>query len=161
LARYQQDREDLLREATALVPRVELSVEGYQENIIIGFRKNGSLSIYFGPERVYHFNAQHQLRRAFIGGLLFKAEKGTLASLKRQRNAGQVQMLRHDLDQDETLQFTETAQQHLLRLAAALTENRFQLVGQVPTDTPLIDRIIAWSSALGRRIEIAEAPNVT
>ena len=161
MARHQQDREDLLREATALLPRVELSVDGYQENVIIGFRKNGSGSIYFGPDPVYHFNAQHQLRRAFIGGLLFKAEQGMLASLKRQRIAGQVQMLRHDLDQDETLQFTETAQQHLLRLAAALTENRFQLVGQMPTDTPLIGRIIAWSSALGRRIEIAEAPNVT
>ena len=42
MARRESDREDLLREATALVERAELTIEGFDEPIVVGFRRDGS-----------------------------------------------------------------------------------------------------------------------
>src|SRR5688572_26999220 len=69
MSRRESDREDLLREATALVERVELLVPGEGEPVVAGFRRDGSLSVFFGPEAVYQFNSAGELRRAFAGGL--------------------------------------------------------------------------------------------
>ena len=48
MARHEEDREDLLAEATALVERAELVVEGAAESVVIGFRRDGCASIYCG-----------------------------------------------------------------------------------------------------------------
>ena len=51
MAKEERDREDIFREATALVERVELSgIVGQAEPVVIGFRRNGCGSIYFGVE---------------------------------------------------------------------------------------------------------------
>src|SRR5690606_4241518 len=97
MARQEQDREDLLKEATALVERVELAIDGMPEHVVVGFRADGCASFYFGPEPVWHFNTSQELRRAYVGGLLYKAEQGRLVSLQRNRTSGQVQLLRHEL----------------------------------------------------------------
>ena len=72
------NREDLLREATALVERIELVPHrdrqfDASEPIVVGFRADGALSIFFGDDPVYQFNAAGELRRAYCDGLLFKA----------------------------------------------------------------------------------------
>src|SRR5437588_282047 len=87
MARETTDREDLLREATALVERAELAVADWPEPVVIGFRRDGAASIYFGGDPVYQFNARGELRRAFVADRLFKAEHGILAALDRQRSA--------------------------------------------------------------------------
>src|SRR4051794_11841558 len=98
MARHESDREDLLREATALVERVELTMAGSEEPIVIGFRRDGSCSMFFGADPVYQFNTQAELRRAFREGRLVKAEGGRLVALERRREAGQLVLLRHALD---------------------------------------------------------------
>src|SRR5688572_18570527 len=65
MARQEQDREDILREATALVERVELLIPEFPEPIVAGFRRDGSASFFFGADPVLQFNAQGKLRRAF------------------------------------------------------------------------------------------------
>src|SRR5262245_38318908 len=72
MARQESDREDLLREATALVERAELKVAGEPEPVTVGFRRDGSLSVFFGSVAVYQFNTAGELRRAFADGLLYK-----------------------------------------------------------------------------------------
>ena len=76
MARITQDREDLLLEATALVPRAMLrtSIAGTACEVFAGFR-GASLIIYFGPSTVYHFNASRRSRRAFIYGRVITAEE--------------------------------------------------------------------------------------
>src|SRR3954447_14030342 len=101
MARHESDREDLLREATALVERVELKVAGFEEPIVVGFRRNGSASFYFGAESVYQFNTARELRRAYIDGVLYKAEQGRLVSLTRERGENAVSMFRVELDDNE------------------------------------------------------------
>ncbi len=64
MARHEEEREDLMRDAKALVDRIELVVPGFEEPVVVGFRTNGAASFYFGQDAVYHFNSQLELRRA-------------------------------------------------------------------------------------------------
>ena len=93
MARQEQPRENLIAEATALVERVELLLAGVPEPIVAGFRAEGSASLFFGDDPVYQFNARGQLRRAFVGGRLYKADAGRLVEMTRQRQAGRIQLV--------------------------------------------------------------------
>src|SRR3954468_24098136 len=101
MSRRESDREDLLREATALVERAELNVAGLEESIVIGFRRDGAASFYFGADPVYQFNAVGQLRRGFVAGRLIKAERGRLVALSRERTENEVALVRHELSTAE------------------------------------------------------------
>src|SRR5262245_12366974 len=105
MARQESDREDLLREATALVERAELKVAGESEPMTVGFRRDGSLSVFFGGDAVYQFNTAGELRRAFAGGLLYKAERGRLVELRRERSADEVALVRRELPDEESARF--------------------------------------------------------
>ena len=63
MARHETDREDLMREATALERRCELQVPGMSQTVIAGLRADSRLSIYFGAHSVYHFDDALRLRR--------------------------------------------------------------------------------------------------
>src|SRR3954451_8705906 len=107
MARDESNREDLLREATALVERIELIPNGAADNrhIIAGFRRDGALSIFFGEDPVYQFNAAGELRRAYHDGKLLKATRGRLAALKRARTEHEIQLVRHELSGAEQAEF--------------------------------------------------------
>ena len=47
MAQRETNREDLLREATALVERAEIRIPGESEPIVVGFRRDGSASFFF------------------------------------------------------------------------------------------------------------------
>ena len=64
MAREEQDREDLLREASALVERAEVALADGATRVVLGFRRDGCASFYFGSERAYQFNTDDALRRA-------------------------------------------------------------------------------------------------
>ena len=64
MSRQQQDREDLLQEATALVQRIGLRLAGEDEELVIGFRRDGGASFYWGGSLAYQFNSRGHLRRA-------------------------------------------------------------------------------------------------
>jgi hypothetical protein len=146
MARQETDKEDLLREATALVERVELAPIGDSDDATItaGFRPDGAASIFFGADPVYHFNAAGELRRAYCGGLLFKAMHGRLVSLRRVRTRDEVQLLRHELSEAEQSVFLTRMQSLLADLATVLTRREFKTVGQVPKDADVVGRLKAW-----------------
>src|SRR5688572_3927720 len=120
MSRHEHDREDLMREAAALVERVELAVPGEGAPVVAGFRRDGSLSVYFGADPVYQFNSAGELRRAYVGGLLYKAERGRLVRLARQRGVEEVVLLRHELDAAETEAFVAAMQSRLAGLRECL-----------------------------------------
>lgn len=155
MARESADREDLLREATALVERVEFHAAGFDEPIVAGFRRDGAASFYFGPEVVYQFNAAGDLRRGFLDGKLIKAIGGRLAALLPVRTATQTELRRHEFDEAETAEFIADMTQRLQSLANSLTTNSFQIVGQVPSETDVIRRVSEWLAALPKTIPIA------
>ncbi len=132
--RLEVDREDLMREATALCQRAEFDVIGESESVMAGYRSNGSLSIYFGPDPCYHFDPDRRLRRAYVDGDLYRTQGTTLARLHRDRINGTVELQRHDLTPHELTQFIERVIERLSRFEASVEDLTVSCVQQIPND---------------------------
>jgi len=160
MARQEQDREDLLAEATALVRRVELNVPACGDAVVIGFRRDGEASFYLDPDTVYHFNASGQLRRAYCEGLLYKAQRGRLISLDRQRRDGQVQLLRRELSVPQQATFLAKLAGQLRQLQVELSAGRFDVRGQVPDGEDIVGSAVSWLSESADSPDVAGAPGI-
>ncbi len=160
MPRQQHDREDLLGEAAALVERVSLQLTGCEEPIVVGFRRNGSASIYWDASRVYQFTSSGHLRRAFVGELLYKAEGGKLIALRRERTDHVVALSRHELSHAETHAFIVEMRETLERLHDALAKRNYTILGQISTEVGLLDRIACWLDEFTGRVAIAQTPRV-
>ena len=158
MSREERDRENLLAEAKALVERISLSIAGHDEPVVVGFRRDGSASFYFSADRVYQFTSAGKLRRAFVGDLLFKAEQRQLVSLRRERHAQAVELIRHVLDSSATAAFMTEMRSHLHALHHALSKAKFKLIGQVPPEVDLIARIRCWLDEFADASEVARSP---
>lgn len=161
MARHAQDREDLLRDAKALVERIELHVPSGDPaaEIFAGFRNNGALSIYFGQDLAYHFNSQGELRRAFSEGRLVKSERGRLVALKTARTTEEVAMLRHEMSPDEQARFCASMLCHLSSFQKLLADRQWTVAGEVPGGGNVVQRLEAWLTNHSE-ISIAASPRV-
>src|SRR4051794_11750471 len=138
MARNEADREDLLREATALVERIELTIAGFNEPIVCGFRRDGSASFYFGADPVYQFNAAGQLRRAFLAGRLLKAERGRLIALRRERSQQEIALVRDELAAEAQAALLADLGRRLERLEQTLQAGDYSVHGEVPPGGKII-----------------------
>ena len=62
MAKHEASREDLIRDAVAMVDRAEY-VSAAAETVVVGFRSSGAISFYFGDQPVYQFSTERKLRR--------------------------------------------------------------------------------------------------
>lgn len=160
MAREESDREDLLREATALTERIEIELQDEGSGrIVIGFRAADALSVFFDADPVYQFNTAGELRRAFCRGRLFKAERNRLIALERIRQPHEVQLVRHDLTDDEQQAFLVEMSGRLRKLAAAIAAKRYTVIGQVPPDADVLGRVSKWL-ADHKAPAVAKGPHV-
>jgi hypothetical protein len=159
MARQEQDREDLLREATALVERIELRVDGFPEPIVAGFRRSGEGSVYFGADPVFQFNVAGELRRAYMDGRLVKAERGQLVFLRRERAEGQSFLVREAVGAAAGAAKLRAVADQLRLLQERLSTRQFQLVGQVPAEGDVLSRLRQWLAGLPQPLRVAAAPN--
>ena len=163
MARQESDREDLLREATALVERIELSLPNQPETIVAGFRRDGSASFFFGQSPVFQFNSSRELRRAFRDGLLYKTDNGRLIEMRRERTATAVELRSRQLTDDESAALLQNAQSRLCELRDALATGQAAVIGQVPELTDKVDvksRVLDWLNLLTGEIPIAKTARV-
>lgn len=160
MAREEESREDLLREATALVARVEFDVEGFEGLVLSGFRRDGAASFFFGQQVVYQFNAARELRRAFLHGQLYKAEEGHLVELTRHRTKDAVDLLRHELTDAETAKFVTEVHLRMHKLHEAVCTRQFRIVGEVPPDEDVASRVCVWLEQLAGTLVLARSPRV-
>jgi hypothetical protein len=158
MARRESDREDLIREATALVERIELAPRTKNQwaasstntsyidtqSIVVGFRSNGAASFYFDHDPVYQFNAARELRRAYCGGLLYKASRGGLVSLTRVRQAREVQLVSHELNDVETSVFLRRMASSLCELTEKIGTGEYVIAAQVPPGAGVLGRVVEW-----------------
>lgn len=152
--------EDLLLEATGLNPRIELQC-GDDEPIVVGFRRDGSGSVYFGQQFVVQFNARGELRRGFRNGRLLKAERNQLVELTRDREAEVVYLVRHELDPAEQQRYLDQVWERLQRLAALLRTGEHRVRGSVPADAPVEQQVAQWlEKILAQPLKIASRPGV-
>lgn len=158
MARHEQDREDLMREATALVERVELVSPEHGEPIVLGVRRDGCLSIYLSAEKAVHFNTQAELRRAFVHGQLWKAEQHRLVTLTRHRTDNQVQLLRRDLSDAAQRDFLKAVFTELAKLRQDLADDLVTVQRAVPADLPARERIHDWLDSVAT-LRIAASPH--
>lgn len=137
MARNESDREDLLKEATGLVPRIELSTPTEAEPVLVGIRANGSLSVYFGADPMVQFDSRGLLRRACVDSFLYRTQGSTLARLERQRTPEETILRRHDLTDPERDELCSQLAGRLLALVAAMRAGTLTIRGQVPaSETP-------------------------
>ncbi len=132
MALFEQDREDLMREAMALPQRVELQVQGMETFVTVGFRASSAMSVFIGQDPVYQFDPQGRLRRAFVDGVLFRSQHTTLAMLKRERTETQTLLLRTDLTEDRLHEFHTTMLQKLGSLEHVLKIGDYAVIRCVP-----------------------------
>lgn len=167
MAREESSREDLLREATALVERIELALRATEslsagnhtdQDVVVGFRRDGALSIFFGEDPVYQFNAAGELRRAYRDGKLLKAVGGKLAALDRIRTNNETQLVRHDLTAEEQAAFLAKMRGDLEHFAQAISASSFEIVGQVPAGADVLSRVKHWFAS-HTKWPIAAKPN--
>jgi hypothetical protein len=142
MPRHEADREDLMAEATALRERVELAIPGEPENVVAGFRENGFFSLYFGPDPLFHFDAEGRLRRAFVAGDLYRSQGRTLSRLTRTRSGGEVHLVRYDLEPEELAQFLAEMREKLIRLQDAIERHTASVIAQVPPEAELLPRLL-------------------
>lgn len=141
MSRHETDREDLIAEATALEERVELQIPGAAEPVVAGFHRDGRLSIYFGPDPVYHFDPEGRLRRAFVDGNLYRSRGDTLSRLTRERTASTTSLVRHDLNQDELSNFLSAMRWQLRELQRQVEEGGTVVLRQVPPEADVAGRV--------------------
>ena len=161
VARKEHDREDILREATALTERIEVELPGYAEPIVVGFRPDGSASVFIGFDPVFQFNSKHQLRRAYVAGKLIKAERGQLVSLARQSTTSQVRMLRTELNSACTVELLAEAAAHLQVLGDHLRDGTYEVRRQVPDSVDVATRVRDWLAGLSSPLTVAARPHVS
>jgi len=131
MARDERDRKSLLDELTALSPRVQLAIG--DRTILIGFRSNGAVSIYFGQDFVVGFNARHEVRRVFLHGSLFRSDSGRqVIRMDRHREPGQSELRSQSLSESAKGELQSIIRWHVEMLARALAGDRFHVDGCIP-----------------------------
>jgi hypothetical protein len=144
MARHEAEREDLMREATALRRRGEWRIPGIAKPVTAGFRDGGGCSVYFGQDPCYHFDVSGALRRAYAADKLYRTQGGTLAELVRVRTEHEAVLQRRDLRQQELNGFLARMREHLSRLSAALQSGNAALLRQEPDDCNVGAELTAW-----------------
>lgn len=148
MARQESDREDMMCEATGLPRRVSFAGAQSTEPIVAGFRSTGGMSLYFGADPVYQFDAAGGLRRAYDGGYLYRTQGATLARLQRQRLHAEVTLTRYDLSAGELKDFLARIHEHLAAFHDELTAQKTRVVARVPVDDPVEDAVLEFVGRL-------------
>lgn len=143
MAREESDREDLMREAVALVRRAEFTFPDRSDPVFAGFKRTGGLSIYFGPDPVYQFDDEGRLRRAYVDGLLYRTQGETLARLRRERTERETTLVRTDLTIAELESFLESMRNRLSWLREAIAAKRSLHHEQIPPESDLEPELIS------------------
>lgn len=160
MAQSEHDREDILREATALVERVELWLPDQPEAIVVGFRQDGSASFFFGVEPVLQFNARCEFRRGYEDGRLLKAQQGRIVALRRAREDQQVTLYSQALSDEESAEFARSSLELLTGLRDAIRKDAARIGRQVPDEANVIGRVRQWLEDFDGKWVVANQPNV-
>jgi len=112
VSRIESDREDLMAEAVALMPRAEW-LQGDGETLTVGRFRDGRLTVFLGADPVYQFDPDGRLRRAFVDGCLYRTQGTTLARIERRRGDNETVLARHDLSPQNVRHFLSEMRSHI------------------------------------------------
>jgi hypothetical protein len=98
------------------------------------------------------------LRRAYIDGLLYKAQDGRLVSLERVRTDDEVQLVSRQLSSGQQSSILEAMTQRLAQFLRQIEANELGVVGRVPEEAEVLGRVARWLEK-HRSIAVAAQPN--
>ncbi len=157
MAKQMTEREDLIRDAVALVDRAEF-VGGSVPPAVIGFRRDGSASVYFGDEPVYQFTSDYQLRRVYLLGIL-KAENGRLIRWEKTRTDHQVQMISRPLHPSDQAALLAEMRRMLSELHDGIGKKTIQAVRHVSQQgSDAVARAVEWLNNAPENFVVANCP---
>ncbi len=131
-------------EATALVERSEIACAAFRDPVVLGFRRDGSFSLFLGQDPVYQFDVAARLRRAFRDGLLYRSQHSGLAQLRRIRTATETILQREDLTAEQLDEFRNAMVATVGRLLQALESSAYQVCRSVPDSCFVVPRVIPY-----------------
>ncbi|WP_182866798.1 hypothetical protein [Stieleria mannarensis] len=143
MAKQTEDREDLLRDGTAMTVRGRLSVGDAE--VVIGFRSRGQLSLYWNQDPVFQFDESGRLRRVFFDACRLKAQNGRLVRLRQPRPSEDPPVSRLQLVTEPVSDADQAA--ILQRLAEALQQIDAVLEQAESGDGRIDLRIVGTSAA--------------
>jgi hypothetical protein len=157
MARKTEDREDLVRDATAYIRRIEFVVSG-QEPIFVGFRAGGEPSFYFGQDHVLQFNSQYELRRAFWQDRMLASYQRRMNWL--QRGDGRVRVIRTPLTASEYDEFKRASIERLRGLETLLQNDELAVQGEIPAGGNLEAEMSPWLAQHAGELRLARHPGI-
>ena len=159
MARREEPREDLIRDATALVQRAALKIAGEELTYVLGLRSNGSLSVFCGEDPVFQFDSQGLLRRVYLGGERLTAREGRLFRLIRQAESGRMAMRHERLAEDEETQIIGQIRDTLGSLRRHLQPGAVTVIDQFPRDSTVLKTLSDSLDQIGDEIIVARSPH--
>lgn len=158
MMRQESDREDLMREATALTRRAELELFEEPEPIVVGFRRTNAFSIYWGADPVYQFDPEFRLRRAYVDGFLYRTAGETLAKLDRVRTDTTTELHRTDLEKTELQEFLTRARSYCEKFVAAVQSGGAKVNAAIPSSGEVLPAACDFiRQVLSRDVPLAPA----
>ena len=159
MARDEDSREDLLREATALVQRVELQVEGFAEPIVAGFRRDGAASFYFGQRCFISIQHRRPTPPRLSRRPTVQSRSRPIGAIDAPRTADEVDLLRHECKADEEREFLAIDGPKTIRVATSVWSRVLSVLGQIPPDGNVAGRVGDWLSIQADPIPLACSPH--
>jgi len=150
MSRIEADKEDLIRDGTALVHRGEfvwtapLETEWEWQVVTVGFRRDGAASFYFNQDPFYQFESNGLLRRAHCDGFLYRSQSTTLARLDRTRTTQVTTLQRQDLSPQQLAEFHERMLGQLQALHEHLQTGTLKIQRMVCSDGNLLQRVLTF-----------------
>ncbi|WP_436714720.1 hypothetical protein U8335_17500 [Roseiconus lacunae] len=180
MAKNTQDREDLLRDGTAMPIRGRIWVHRADVNrdapcqtgrpdleVVVGFRPDGRVSLYWDQDPVFQFDTQRQLRRVFSLSNLYRADRRRLCLIRKesQQNANQrenvASRLRLKLEpiSDDVQQSILEQLNHCLKILrdylTATPKHKLETIGE--SESEFTERVLCWIESLNDPIPIADS----
>ncbi|WP_153556109.1 hypothetical protein [Roseimaritima sediminicola] len=161
MARSPHHREDLLAEATAMPERGEFWLDegpsdGELDVHVIGFRRSGAASLYFGEQPVLHFDPEGRLRRLFHDDQQILAAGGKLELRRRGDDGARMSGQRIPLDQASSDALLAALNDRLQGCLDAIAEGRVRW-GRVTVETDaFVARVLRWRQSVGSTLRVGD-----
>ncbi len=156
MALEEHDREDLLREGRNMPWRGACKTSGVE--VVVGFRKQGQVSLFCGVDPVFQFNSVGQLRRVFFNGQRYSADNGKLVSLSRTSRGGRVELVADPVDDSTWVAVRDSMLVWLDSIRLASDAGSWRVEGE-PVDA-FRQRLVRWLDQLPPEPAVADQPNV-
>lgn len=154
------DREDLLRDASGMDPRIELRLAALEHSIFCGFRNHTALSLYWGQDNVVQFNSLGEIRRAFWENRMLASYNHRLHSLHRDTTSKRVRLHRELMADGTVREFETFWYQAVATLTESLSSKSCQIVGQFPDDVDVLAQVELWLQRKAAPLRYAKHPGI-